>query len=841
MESNSESTSGKTAAAEDRTFAATIYNNPPKPAENSKDDDRKISSVNPTAMALGPGAEKWESITQALDRLKTAMDIEAGDDVPEVESDSDSDDDTIEPDLRSNRNIFFHLGYIFPLVCKEHARVQRRAIERKVARRQRRAAAQSNETGLLSLEEKSTEAYLRGAQAGLSWVEWSKFIAPKGGYEETFMTPIDIVIGEPEPRTILLLGKGPTNPQTSKDRLSELPQAEAADIEQLSLPERIKVHSRPLFKILKTVFKGHVNWKTANDGSMVFLRPFKEMLYYDVQLRETLANLEAHPALLKKAHGKESPEPSAESAGQETEAGPAQDPDGAETMKETGTSDSKTDEGAQRHSAEESNPHPVTALLHLRCLVNFIDKELNPKIEYINSGGCRRIYFHDLLHLFRPGNEVVDQSEKQAYRVVRVEAPRHEVEEPFQRWYDRGVQKKEKEEPEPEEDTLVKIHCAYIDFDGKRFGSVSVKFCIPLYHGLKEIKSLPVYPLRYAMDGSIRDTLIQRGKMLLEVSSFKSMYYSGVTLDSREEIDSQVVVDFSEALAGEERELWRPKIDSLRTAPDPKDSLSGCGAPCCLGQAVSEDQYIETRLTEDFVRSLVPDDQSIRAPSLLLSPRLLEETQIGSENEPTDEELVVMTYRVFAFVLRSRKWAQLDLSSLRHENKEAREFTLSAFDHLALPEGHLDLVRSLVTQHFRNRATASARDEQTDLIRGKGKGLIMLLHGAPGVGKTTTAEGVAEHFEKPLFQITCGDLGNTARQVEQELEKNFALASRWGCILLLDEADVFLSARERKDFERNGLVAGEFGVLGTSQIWEADSRDQQCSCASWNTTPAYCS
>lgn len=58
-----------------------------------------------------------------------------------------------------------------------------------------------------------------------------------------------------------------------------------------------------------------------------------------------------------------------------------------------------------------------------------------------------------------------------------------------------------------------------------------------------------------------------------------------------------------------------------------------------------------------------------------------------------------------------------------------------------------------------------------------------------------------------------GDLGTTAREVEEELEKNFALASRWGCILLLDEADVFLSARERMDFTRNGLVAGEFDHL----------------------------
>jgi hypothetical protein len=41
------------------------------------------------------------------------------------------------------------------------------------------------------------------------------------------------------------------------------------------------------------------------------------------------------------------------------------------------------------------------------------------------------------------------------------------------------------------------------------------------------------------------------------------------------------------------------------------------------------------------------------------------------------------------------------------------------------------------------------------------------------------------------------------------LQTNFALANRWGCILLLDEADVFLAERRREDFKRNGLVAGE--------------------------------
>jgi hypothetical protein len=55
-----------------------------------------------------------------------------------------------------------------------------------------------------------------------------------------------------------------------------------------------------------------------------------------------------------------------------------------------------------------------------------------------------------------------------------------------------------------------------------------------------------------------------------------------------------------------------------------------------------------------------------------------------------------------------------------------------------------------------------------------------------------------------------GDLGTTAREVEDSLETHFALASRWGCILLLDEADVFLAKRTPQDFVRNGLVSGTY-------------------------------
>ena len=96
-----------------------------------------------------------------------------------------------------------------------------------------------------------------------------------------------------------------------------------------------------------------------------------------------------------------------------------------------------------------------------------------------------------------------------------------------------------------------------------------------------------------------------------------------------------------------------------------------------------------------------------------------------------------------------------------------------------------------------------------DLVRGKGKGLIILLHGAPGVGKTSTAECVAEFTHRPLFAMTCGDIGESAEEVEYNLDRCFQLAHKWGCVLLLDEADVFLAKRDRTDLKRNALVSGE--------------------------------
>jgi SpoVK/Ycf46/Vps4 family AAA+-type ATPase len=81
------------------------------------------------------------------------------------------------------------------------------------------------------------------------------------------------------------------------------------------------------------------------------------------------------------------------------------------------------------------------------------------------------------------------------------------------------------------------------------------------------------------------------------------------------------------------------------------------------------------------------------------------------------------------------------------------------------------------------------------------------LSGNPGVGKTLTAEVIAEVTKRPLYMLSAGELGTHVDAVEKKLDMVLEVTRQWGCVLLIDEADVFLQERDGLDLERNALVS----------------------------------
>lgn len=111
------------------------------------------------------------------------------------------------------------------------------------------------------------------------------------------------------------------------------------------------------------------------------------------------------------------------------------------------------------------------------------------------------------------------------------------------------------------------------------------------------------------------------------------------------------------------------------------------------------------------------------------------------------------------------------------------------------------LIYQLVTAH------SNGAVDFDDFVKGKGKGLVGLLFGPPGSGKTLTAEAVAEIARMPLYMVSSGALGHEPDDIQHRLSAILKLASHWKAVLLLDEADVFLAERTLTNLERNAIVS----------------------------------
>ena len=114
-----------------------------------------------------------------------------------------------------------------------------------------------------------------------------------------------------------------------------------------------------------------------------------------------------------------------------------------------------------------------------------------------------------------------------------------------------------------------------------------------------------------------------------------------------------------------------------------------------------------------------------------------------------------------------------------------------------------------------------------------GKGIVGLLHGPPGVGKTYTAEAISFELSRPMITVSPSEiLSKWVGESEKTLTEIFERAQKLNAVLFIDEADSFLTARERipnHQISLSNLLLSKLerhdGVvlLATNRVKELDS------------------
>jgi SpoVK/Ycf46/Vps4 family AAA+-type ATPase len=122
---------------------------------------------------------------------------------------------------------------------------------------------------------------------------------------------------------------------------------------------------------------------------------------------------------------------------------------------------------------------------------------------------------------------------------------------------------------------------------------------------------------------------------------------------------------------------------------------------------------------------------------------------------------------------------------------------------LVLPPEQTDLIDIL---------TAEMDVLMDDIVEGKSGGTTVLCAGPAGVGKTLTAEVYSEIIKRPLYRVHSGQLGLNVAEMEKALKDTLTRAQRWGAIMLIDEADVYIKRRD-DNIAANAVVGVFLRVL----------------------------
>ncbi|KAI0880545.1 uncharacterized protein GGS22DRAFT_82777 [Annulohypoxylon maeteangense] len=386
----------------------------------------------------------------------------------------------------------------------------------------------------------------------------------------------------------------------------------------------------------------------------------------------------------------------------------------------------------------------------------------------------------------------------------------------------------------------------YFEYDGKQFGYGSMSEEIQEFRGARKITSLGCYPLKYHKNEvQLRKDLIERGKKFVGLGGVHYKSHHGMAYHKKKKavikvnINGRIMVDpaiHRRINPNYPVSLVRPKDhDVLSDEEDSDEEEGGCGCESEDDDGGADGIGLEHILGDNeeggkvkYVTKVYKDNKgavrTARIPKDLVDPETPKEkldqvpskgeeekdattkdnedgaAEDGNDSAPpvfTDEEYLIASPVVLGFAFAEKLWLEFTVSGIKEIS-----WNEHAYDSLVLQPNTKEIVRALVESHKYHPA-----ESIDDVIQGKGKGLVAVLHGPPGTGKTLTAEGISELLKCPLYMVSAGDLGTDSRYLEAELQKILDICHAWGAILLLDEADVFLEKRNMQDIHRNALVS----------------------------------
>ncbi|KAG2042069.1 hypothetical protein BDR03DRAFT_944478 [Suillus americanus] len=152
---------------------------------------------------------------------------------------------------------------------------------------------------------------------------------------------------------------------------------------------------------------------------------------------------------------------------------------------------------------------------------------------------------------------------------------------------------------------------------------------------------------------------------------------------------------------------------------------------------------------------------------------------------PVPEDDITLLPRIMpGFDLERKSWGLFDVDEV-----EPIKFNENAWKHIVLDESSKDVIEGVVGS-FDFSKEAMADEEQT--------GLVVLLHGPSGTGKTATVEAIAEHFRRPLYSLAACSLPLDMTLLVDTLTSRLDAARSWNAIVLIEAGDILMQTQRHE-------------------------------------------